>query len=283
MKRHIFIAVLAILAAAASVAAKRPESRWAAFEGNKIHYYDIGADKRNAIVFIHGWTCNADFWKDSHSAFPGRHVIALDLIGHGKSDKPQAAYSMEYFARSVEAVMKHARVQKAVLVGHSMGTPVAREFYRLFPEKTLGIVIVDGAVKPFAPKAAMLEFIKPLREDYKKNAAKFVDGMLEPIKDEALKRYIREGMAATPPHVAISAWEGMADEKIWVNDEIGVPVLAVLAKSPFWPPEPQKMYEAVAPELEFHMWNDASHFLMMEKPKEFNELIRAFVAKHKLL
>lgn len=117
---------LLILAAITSVHAQsaKPADKWAKLYGNKIHYYDVGnAKSHSAIVLIHGWTCNADFWKDSMNAFPGKRVIALDLPGHGQSDKPKLNYSMEYFARSVDAVLKQAGVKKAVLGGHSMVRP----------------------------------------------------------------------------------------------------------------------------------------------------------------
>lgn len=267
---------------AAGIYAQSPKSHWAKFEKNKVHYYDIGGKSKNALVFIHGWTCSADFWKENYNAFPGYRVIALDLIGHGQSDKPNAVYSMEYFAKSVEAVLKKAKVKKAVLAGHSMGTPVARQFYRLYPDQTLGIVIVDGGLRPFAPKAAMAPFLAMLRANYREAGSKMVEGMLQPVKDEAEKKFIREGMIATPEHVALSAMDGMADEKIWGNDTINVPVLAILAKGP-WPADTETFLRSLAPSLEYHIWPDVSHFLMMEKPKEFNETVGNFIVKNKLL
>src|SRR5687767_4142641 len=107
-----------------SLHGQAPKSRSVDFNGVKINYYDIGnSDSRSALVFVHCWTCNVEFWKDNYKAFSNHRVIALDLPGHGTSDKPKIDYSMEYFARSVDAVMKKAGVEKAVLAGHSMGTP----------------------------------------------------------------------------------------------------------------------------------------------------------------
>src|SRR5215510_11723875 len=96
--------------------AQTPKDNWADFGDVKLHYYDIGNSKaKNALVFVHCWTCNVEFWKESYNAFPQYRVIALDLPGHGKSDKPKVDYSMEYFAKAVDAVLKKAGVQKAVL------------------------------------------------------------------------------------------------------------------------------------------------------------------------
>ena len=117
----------------------------------------------------------------------------------------------------------------------------------------------------------------------KKNAPKFFDGMLQPVSDENLKTLIRETMSSAHEHVAISAMDGMMDERIFAKDTIKVPVLAILAASPWWPPDTKDFYSTIAPNIDFQMWSGVSHFLMMEKPKEFNEQVRTFVSRNKLL
>ena len=284
--RGSILVFILVLAGALSAFAQgtKPASKWAKLDNNRIHYYDVGNSKaKKALVLIHGWTCNADFWKESLNAFPGYRVIALDLPGHGQSDKPKISYSMEYFARSVDAVMKDAGVKHAVLAGHSMGTPIAREFYRLHPDRTRGIIVVDGALKTFFPKTFADTFIGQLRANYRENSAKFVDGMAVVITDEALRKQIRATMLAAPDYVAISAMEGMTDERIWKEDKIDVPVLAVMAPSPFWPADVKDIYASIAPNIDFQMWSGVSHFLHMEKPREFNEQVTSFIVKNKLL
>jgi pimeloyl-ACP methyl ester carboxylesterase len=189
---------------------------------------------------------------------------------------------MEYFAKSIEAVMKKAKVKEAVLVGHSMGTPVIRQFYRLYPKKTLGLVIVDGSLRT-GTKEEIEQFILPFRTNYKENSVQFVDGMLEPVQDKKLKQKIRLAMLAVPDYVGLSALEGMIDEKIWTNDQINAPVLAILAKSSWWKADEKDFFKSVAPNIDFQMWEGLSHFLMMEKPKEFNREVKAFIVKNKLL
>ncbi len=77
--------------------------------------------------------------------------------------------------------------------------------------------------------------------------------------------------------------EGMADTSIWGDDKINVPVLAIMANNPFFGPDLEKLYRGIAPNLEFQMWNGVGHFLMMEKPNEFNAAVLAFLDKNKLL
>lgn len=253
-------------------------------DGTRIHYQSYGTG-REALVFIHGWTCNLDYWRDQVPDFAKRNrVIAIDLPGHGQSDKPQVAYSMELFARAVDAVMRDAGVKRAVLVGHSMGTPIARQFYRKYPQKTLAIVIVDGALRPFGDKKLMEGLIAGFRgPNYKDVGKQMFAGMAGPNLSAEIQARIQASFLNTPQHVIVSAMEGMADDSIWGQDKIQVPVLAIMAKTPFWPADTEQFYRSMAPNLDFQMWDGVGHFLMMEKPKQLNDAVLAFLDKNSLL
>lgn len=260
------------------------ESRSAKLDGARIHYKTYGKGSE-ALVLIHGWSCNLDYWRDHVSDLAKRNrVIAIDLPGHGQSDKPQLAYSMDFFARVIDAVLRDAKVKRAVLVGHSMGTPVSRQFYRKYPQKTLAIVIVDGALRPFGDKQMMEGFIAGLRgPNYKEAGKQMLAGMVGPKFSAELKERIQCSFLNTPQHVLVSAMEGMADESIWGQDKIDVPVLAIMAKSPFWPADTEQFYRSSAPSLDFQMWDGVGHFLMMEKPQQFSDAVIAFLNKNGLL
>jgi len=260
------------------------KSKFAKLDGAKIHYVNYGKGS-DALVLIHGWTMNVDNWRDQIPDFASRyHVIAIDLPGHGQSDKPQVSYSMDYFARAVEAVMKDAKAKRAVLVGHSMGTPVARQFYRQYPQKTLALVIVDGVLRPLAEKTVMDRMIEGFRAPtYKQSIDQMLTAMKGPsLSAEAMER-IKASSANTPQHVVVSAMEGMADPAIWGDDKINVPVLAIMARNPFYPPNIEEISRGLAPNMDFRMWEGVGHFVMMDKPKEFNEAVIGFLEKNKLL
>ncbi len=260
------------------------ESRYAPFEGARIHYQNHGKG-RDAVVLIHGWTCNIDHWRDQVPDFAKRgRVIAIDLPGHGQSDKPELEYSMDLFAQAIDAVMQDAKVERAVLVGHSMGTPVARQFYRKYPSKTLAIVIVDGGLRPYGNKESRERFMATFRSPNYREAG---EQMLIRIAGEHLaaetQNRIRTSFQSTPHHVLLSAMESMNDDALYRPDKIDVPVLAILAKAPFWAPDTEQFLRSLAPKLDFIMWEGVGHFLMMEKPQEFNEAVIAFLNKNSFL
>src|SRR4030095_2866868 len=161
-KRSLVVIALALFACSTSAVTAQPsagEPKDAKLDNARVFYTKYGKGKE-AIVLVHGWGCNLNHWKEQIPDLSKRaRVLAIDLPGHGQSDKPEQAYTMDLFANAIDAVMRDAGVDKAVVVGHSMGTPVARQFYRKYPNKTLAIVIVDGSLRPFGDKATRDNFV----------------------------------------------------------------------------------------------------------------------------
>src|SRR5262245_64115933 len=123
-----------------------PSARAAQVDGANVHWTSTGHGP--AIIFVHGWTCDESSWQHQVPVFSKQYrVITLYLPGHGKSGSPKdGKFSMELFARAVEAVRSEAKVEKAVLVGHSMGTPVVRQYALMYPQSVAGLVLADGLV-----------------------------------------------------------------------------------------------------------------------------------------
>lgn len=264
----------------------KSEDRYAKFDKMKVHYQNYGKGDE-ALIFVHGWTCNLTFWKANIPAFTDKtRVIAIDLPGHGQSEKPEIAYTMKLFAQSVEAVMRDAKVARATLVGHSMGAPVLWQFYRQFPEKTRALVIVDGGLKAMGTRESMKAFLDPLRlPTYRSSAERTVEFLTQGMKDPKVRAEVKTAMVNVPQHVMVSAFEGMLDPTIWptATDKINVPVLALMAINQNWNSDYEKYVRALASGVEYQTWQGVSHFLMMDEPQKFNDAVLAFLKKNNLL
>ncbi len=263
----------------------KARDRFAKLDGNRVHFQDYG-NGNEALVFVHGWSCNLNFWKANIPAFANRtRVIAIDLPGHGESDKPQIKYSMDLFANAIDAVLNDANVERATLVGHSMGTPVIRQFYRKYPNKTRALVIVDGALRPFFNSEESKKFLDPFRgPDYKQHAEQMIGFLSSSVKSKETLNEIKTAMLSTPQHVMVGAMDAMMDESIWkTQDKINVPTLAVMAKQPAWTEDYEKFIRELVPGIDYRMWEGVSHFLMMDEPQKFNETVTAFLNKNKLI
>jgi pimeloyl-ACP methyl ester carboxylesterase len=263
--------------------AKAP-SHFAKLGDIRVHYKSLGRGK-TALVFVHGWTCDMTFWRSQVPAFEGKiRMLLVDLPGHGRSDKPKVNYTIDRFARAAGAVLKDAGVSKAILVGHSMGTPVIRQFYRLYPEKTAALVVVDGALKmPNVDPARFKRFIDAFEgPDYQGNLSRAVDGMFAKAPAE-LRDRAKVVMTKTPQHVAVSAMKDMWRKDLYKEDPIKVPLLVVVAKSGPWPAGYEKFVRKLAPDVDYHAMDGVGHFLMLEKPEAFNKILAGFLAAHKFL
>ena len=115
-------------------------SRFAPYQGVRVYYKSLGSGS-SAVVFVHGWSCDMSVWRGQIPAVEGRiRALFVDLPGFGRSDKPDVSYTMDYLAGAVDAVMQAAGVDRAVLVGHSMGTPVIRQYDRKYHAKVAALV-----------------------------------------------------------------------------------------------------------------------------------------------
>ena len=261
-------------------------SRYANLDTFRVHYKSFGEGK-TAIVFIHGAACDMTTWRFQVPAFADQaRVILIDLPGHGQSDKPKTDYSMDLFARAIDAVLKEAGVEKVVLVGHSMGVAVARQFWRLYPKKTAALVAVDGMIAPLefpGGEGQLKANLKALEgPDYKEVMLKFADLTFSKLSPE-LRKSMKAVIASTPQHVALGNARAMGDPAIWKDDPIKVPVEMILAAAPIWPADYEKQVRKFAPQLDFHTMKEVAHCLMLEKPKEFNALLGEFLKKQGVL
>jgi pimeloyl-ACP methyl ester carboxylesterase len=271
MRKFLLVALFSTLVVARPAVA-------ATVDGIDIHWTSAGSGAQT-IVFVHGWTCDESSWQGQVPELSRRfRVITLDLPGHGKSGSPKdGKFSMALFARAVEAVRADAKVERAVFAGHSMGTPVIRQYALMHPKRVAGLVLVDGLVQvagaapPFTPPAMVGEAGLKARES-------MVRGMFGPATTPALQEHILKMMLGTKEATATGAMTATWDSSWVTNDAIRVPTLAVYAERGIASVENIKR---IFPSVEYHRMPGTAHFLMMEKPQEFNALVTDFVGRLK--
>lgn len=125
----------------------KPYQRKVAARGVGLHLYDSGATSSQGPTFllIHGLGDEADSWQKVFPLLAGQgRVLALDLPGFGRSDHPKRAYTLNFFADTVVALLEHLKIPQAVLVGNSMGAAVALRVAMRRPDLVARLVLVDG-------------------------------------------------------------------------------------------------------------------------------------------
>lgn len=145
------------------------------YEGHRIEYDSYGSGERT-IVLVHGLLMNRRMFERLGPALAerGNRAICVDLLGHGRSDRPEdlRLYSMPLFARQLAAVIDHLGLDSAVVGGTSLGANVALELAASEPSKVRGLFlempVLDNALSAvaatFTPVMLSLRFGRPVLE-----------------------------------------------------------------------------------------------------------------------
>ena len=130
-----------------------PELRFTTFFGRKIRYYDIGSGP--TLVLVHGLGGDADQWAYCLEGLSAKHrILALDLLGFGRSDKPNISYRIAGFVEVLQGFLQALGIGRASLLGHSLGGWIVAASALRFPDKVDKLVLNDaagldsGAIKP---------------------------------------------------------------------------------------------------------------------------------------
>jgi pimeloyl-ACP methyl ester carboxylesterase len=274
---HKFLGLLVVLALVLSSAGAE---KFVALGTNKVSYTDTGSGS-NAVVLVHGWGGSKELWREQIAHLERSfRVLAVDLPGFGKSDKPKTNYTMAFLAEGVNAAMQDAKIEKAALVGFSMGTPVISAFYKSYPAKVAGLVALDGTLRGFTiPPDRLEEILKPYRtEQYQEAARQFFATLFPNPGTEKLRDEVVEVLLKTPAHVLFSSFEQMADADTWKVSRISVPLLVINATNPLWTDEYKEYVKTLQPKATYKEVQGTGHFLQLEKPAEVNALLREFLS-----
>lgn len=122
-----------------------PDGRIVGLQGGALQVVERGPRNGSPIVLLHCFTCASDWWDRMMPRLQRRHrVIALDLLGHGGSEKPSSGYSIENQADLVAQALSRIGVRDAEVVGHSLGGPVAVALAEQSPRLVDRLVIIDS-------------------------------------------------------------------------------------------------------------------------------------------
>ena len=128
--------------------------------------YEEAGEGEPPDLLVHGWCCDHTYFAPQfeHFAERGHRVVAVDLRGHGKSDKPHQRYAMQDFADDLAWVCQRLELAKPVVIGHSMGGIVAFDLAARYPHLPSAVVMLDAAVfLPSAARAAIPGLLEQLR------------------------------------------------------------------------------------------------------------------------
>src|SRR5579859_5963535 len=150
-----------------------------------LHYTERG--QGTVVVFLHGYPLNSTIWQTEQDSLSDHYrVITPDLRGHGESPAPEGIYEMDSMAQDVIALLDSLGVEKAAIMGHSMGGYVTLALWRLVPERFTLLGMISSQAGADSPEG---------REGRYKTAEKvFMDGS-KAVEQTMLAKMFASGIA----------------------------------------------------------------------------------------
>jgi pimeloyl-ACP methyl ester carboxylesterase len=226
--------------------------RYVDTNGIRLRLLDFGGDGPT-IVLLPGLTANATFFAGLVEAglAPALHVVAVDLRGRGRSDKPDTGYGMDDHAADIVGVLDDLEIERAILGGHSFGGLLTYYLAANVPDRVDRCVVLDAPayvdpmiVEQIQPTLDRLGRTLPSREEYLETvkAMPYYAGWWHPLMDD----FYREDAEDLPDGTVraraqaehIQQAVALSAEVDWpaVVDRIRQPTLLIRATEPFGPP-----------------------------------------------
>lgn len=249
-------------------------------DGVRLRYETAGTG-RPALLFVHCWTCDSSFWHDQVARFARRYqVVRLDLAGHGRSGRTRKAYTIAAFGQDVKAVADALKLDRMILIGHSMGGPVILEAARLLGDRVVGLIPVDTLLNVDQrddPKETQA-FVEKMQADFKGTTTAFMrQYMFVPATPPAVIDRVVTQAIGFPPAIAIAAlrdtWNYDAAHAL---EAVKAPIVAVNADR-F--PTNLEANRRHAPQFDAVVMKGVGHYLMLEDPPRFGGLLEEAIRR----
>ena len=243
---------------------------------NGLHVDDGGSGKAIPVLFVHGNGANLTQWRAQLDHLrPTRRAVAFDLRGMGQSaPAPDGDYSVKAMASDVAAVADALHLKRLVIVGHSYGGAVVAQYVATHPDRVAGVVYADSAGNVKISDEQAARFLGLLRKDKEK----FVRAWFAPIlkgSSPEVQKAVFESEDNTPADVIAGALDGLrAIDMRALLDAYHGPRLAIAAADIEGPSSLHVQF----PDVPVRKISGTGHWLMMDKPDEFNRILDEFLA-----
>jgi pimeloyl-ACP methyl ester carboxylesterase len=248
--------------------------------GTRLHYLEAGQGK--PVIFFHSTPASAEFYRPQLEYFADRYrVIAVDLRGHGESEKPPGAYHVSEFLDDYRAIFDALGLKDFVLAGCSVGGIVAQLYALEHGRNLRGLVLIGSPCSRRGRDVA--GFHRAVKEKgWEAVVRGLVDKQLHPVTTPAVKAWAVSEYLKTPLYVREAEEEALLAEVHHTEriPEIAVPTLLVAGEA-----EEREIFEQM--ELmsrsiagaEWHVLDNAAHMPNFERPAEFNAILERFLQR----
>ena len=250
-------------------------------------YYEIHGEGQ-PLLFIHGLGSSARDWELQVNEFANSYrVITFDLRGHGQSDKPAGPYHMALFAADTIGLLKGLGIESPHVVGLSLGGAVAFQMAVDAPSAIQSLTIVNSApgmiLRTFKDRLVFWQRVGIVKLLGMKMMGKVVGKRLfiKPGQEE-IRRIFVERWAENDRRAYLNAMRALVGWSVAGRiGSIPCPTLVVAADEDYTPVSLKEAYVKMIPNAKLVVIPDSRHATPVEKPQEFNRVLRKFLEEQR--
>lgn len=251
--------------------------------GIRLAYVELGDPEGPPLLMLHGYTDSSRVWTILAPYLEDHRVLIPDQRGHGASDAPPCCYAMADFADDARLFLDAMGVDRAAVVGHSMGSIVAQVLAAEHPRRVSRLVLIGSTALVAVRRGdGLWNDIMRLREPIAGNTD-FLrqwgpESSPTPV-DPTFRAYYEPEIAATPAHV----WRGVIRELLDLPAgrhaaAVRAPVLILSGgRDALFPAEHHEALTRAYPAAQAYVFPDLGHNLVIERPGEVAPVLAAFL------
>ena len=259
-------------------------------DGETLAYLTMGDPAGKPVVLIHGYTDSARDWVPLIPYLsPRLKLILVDIRGHGRSGKPECCYTRVDFAYDIKLLLDALHLERADIVGHSLGSIIAQTFAEVWPQRTERVVLISSSGgwraggPPHTPKFDYAAAIRQLKEPIDPESKFMIEWWSSPTAvDPDFVRRQRQDAAAIPLRV----WLAILDQGLIDSDlqrtlpRLKAPTLLIWGSAdPIMEEEVRQTLREALPQAEVKIFPGLGHNPFWEAPAQcaavINEFLRA--------
>jgi pimeloyl-ACP methyl ester carboxylesterase len=273
--------MLLACAVTASAAEDTPKRSVVLKSGITMKYVVAGPESGEPLLLLHGLGDSSRSWTFVLPALARRHrVYAVDQRGHGGTEAPACCYALADLAYDAVAFLDAMKVQRASVVGHSLGSFVAQHLATAYQARVAKLVLMGSSDAPSSSDAVAWLWDQAKTFEGPVSTAFVEEWQSNPTPVEAVfLSKVKAETGAVPPHV----WRGVArailteDQRRFLAD-LRAPVLILAGeKDPMFPPADQERLRKAVPNAVLKVFPQVGHNFHWEVPKPVGEELAAFL------
>lgn len=276
---------LFLLLFSVTVFAQTPEKTATVF-GAKINYIEAGDPTKPKVILLHGLGGSTANWATNITALSANyHVIALDQVGFGKSDKPFLKYRVATYADFLDKFMSELKIESASLVGNSMGGWVAALMAMKYPNRVNKIVLADaaGIVPPDFGVSQVYQLNNSTRDEIRANMKLIFANPLLQNNEALVDQFMTARVTSNDGGTINSIIESIKRKEDFLNGRLGEikkPTLIIWGKQDgLLPVADAYTFNKGIAGSEILIFDACGHAPQFEKAADFNKAVLEFLGK----